>query len=191
MGSMQGCYVHEIETTILNIDRKVVEKKILSLGARKIFDGDVEALFFDYPDGRLRNQKVTIRLRKIGEKAFLTAKRPGELMSHTIKSRDEHEAEVSDFGTVKKILESTGLSVWLALRKHRTSYAIGKVHFEFDKHHDRYSFVPEYLEIEAPDEATLHKYAILLGFRKEDCTPWTILDIAKNMQSKGIKKSAN
>ncbi len=69
------------------------------------------------------------------------------------------------------------------MKKTRTSYELGDVHFEFDKHIDQYSHVPEFLEIEAKDEKTLYNHVEMLGFTKEDCKPWTILHIVENMES--------
>ena len=81
----------------------------------------------------------------------------------------------------KLILESLGLKEWLTLNKHRTTYVLDNVRFEFDKYHGQYEFVPEFLEIEAKDVETIYKYVKILGFKKEDCKPWTILDIVKNL----------
>ncbi|MBN2458045.1 CYTH domain-containing protein [Candidatus Woesearchaeota archaeon] len=177
----------EIEVKILDINRKEVVEKLISLGAKKIFDGEIYALFFDFPDktGKKntdnpeRNSKKTIRLRKMGDKVFLTIKEPIE--HDAVKIREEHEVEVSDFEKTRKILESLGLSEWLTMKKHRTSYLVEDVHFELDKHHDQYEYVPEFLEIEARDIDTLYRYVELLGFKREDCKPWTILDIADNL----------
>ncbi len=171
----------EIEVKILNIDRKKVEEKLISLGAKKIFDGKIQASFFDFPNKSIRNNKQTLRLRRVGDKTFLTFKNP--IPHNDVKIREEFEVEVSDFNKTKNILESLGLSEWLTMKKHRTTYILDNVRFEFDKHIDQYSFVPEFLEIEAKDIKTLYKYVELLGFKKEDCKPWTILDIVKNIYS--------
>lgn len=172
----------EIEIKILDINRKKVVKKLISLGAQKIFDGEINTSFFDFPDKTIRSDKKTVRLRKIGDKVFLAFKNP---ISHdTVKIKREYEIEVSSFDKTKKILESLGLSEWLNTKKHRISYALNDVRFEFDKYHDQYEFVPEFLEIEAKDIETIYKYVDLLGFKKEDCKPWTILDIVNNLSSK-------
>ncbi|MFP4641697.1 MAG: class IV adenylate cyclase, partial [Dehalococcoidia bacterium] len=168
-----------VEVKILNIDRNEVEEKLRSLGAEKEFDGEVHALFFDFPDKLITDDSGMLRLRKVGERTQLTFKRA--VSSDETKIRDEREVEISDFDTARDILQSMGLSVWLEMRKHRTTYSLLGVHFEFDKHHDQYEFIPEFLEIEAVDPDTVYKYAQTLGFKKDDCKPWTILDIVRNL----------
>ncbi|MBN2250833.1 MAG: class IV adenylate cyclase [Candidatus Altiarchaeota archaeon] len=167
----------EFEVKILGIDRKVVEDKLVSLGARKVFDGVVHALFLDHCDGRIGKAGDVLRLRKVGDRSFLTYKR---FVSHdSVKVREEHEVEVSDHDEAKSILEALDFTVSLEMRKQRTSYEISGVRFELDRYVDQYSFVPEFLEIEAKDEDTLYRYAELLGFRRGDCRPWTIIEIAE------------
>ncbi|MBD3314131.1 class IV adenylate cyclase [Candidatus Woesearchaeota archaeon] len=171
----------EIEVKILDIDKKEVEEKLVSLGAEKVFEGDVNALFFDFDDGSVRAAGKTIRLRKMGDKSFLTAKSP--VSQENVKIKEEYETEVSDFEEIRRILESAGMSVWLAMRKHRTTYRLDNVSFEIDKHNDQYSHIPEFLEIEAKDAKTIYKYAEMLGFNRDDCKPWTILEIDNNIKN--------
>lgn len=178
--------MREIEVKILDINRQKIEQKLLHLGAKKIFEGEIYALFFTKDDTPVEEDIHTIRLRKMGEKAFLTVKKK---INHPIaKVREEHEVEVSSFPETKKILEVLGFNLCKQMRKKRTSYALNKVHFEIDKHTDEYSYVPEYLEIEAPDLSTLYEYVTLLGYSKQDCKPWTILDIAEYLQQEKICK---
>ncbi len=171
--------MHEVEVKILNVDRNQLEAKLRSLGAEKEFDGEIHALFFDFPDQSIASSQGMLRLRKIGDRTQLTFK--NAISSDETKIRDEHEVDVSNFDTARSILQSMGLSVWLEMRKHRTTYSLADAHFEFDKHHDQYAFVPEFLEIEATESDTVYKYAQMLGFEKDDCKPWTILDIVENL----------
>lgn len=171
--------MQEVEVKILNIDRKRIEQKLRFLGAEKYFEGEIHALFFDFPTQSITNSQGMLRLRRIGERTELTFK--DAISSAETKVRNEREIEVSDFDTTKKILESLGLSVWLEMKKHRTTYSLPDARFELDKHHDQYEFVPEFLEIEASDPDTVYKYAQLLGFEEKDLKPWTILDIVKNL----------
>ena len=172
----------EIEIKILDIDRKKVEKKLLALGAKKTFDGEIYGLFYDYSDCSIRKAKGTMRLRKVGDKAFVTYKKFIE--NKRAKIRREYETEVSDFESMRMILESLGLKEWMRMEKHRTTYELIGVHFELDKHTDQYSYVPEFLEIEAKDLETLYEYVAALGYKKEDCRPWTIVEIAEYYSKK-------
>ena len=164
----------EIEVKILDINRQEIVEKLLSLGAKKVFDGEIHALFFDNQDGSIKKNNIVLRLRRMGDRFFLAFKR--RMPHEAAQNYEEYEAEVSNFDDTKKILDSLGFSVWLTMKKHRTSYQLEDVHFELDKHHDQFAFVPEFLEIEAKEIETVHKYAEILGFKKEDCLPWTILE---------------
>ena len=168
----------EIEVKILDINRKKVEERLVSLGAEKVFDGLIHGYFYDSPDSRVRRNKDTFRLRMVGDKSFITLKK--FVSDEGAKIRREYEVEVSDFDSAKSIIEGLGFSAWMEMRKRRTSYVLGDVHFELDKHIDQYSFVPEFLEIESKDVGTLYKYVGLLGYGKEDCRPWTIVEVARH-----------
>jgi adenylate cyclase, class 2 len=172
----------EIEIKILEIDRKELEKKLLSLGAKKSFDGEVCGSFYDYEDNSIRKAKDTMRLRKVGDKAYVTYKK--FLEDDRAKIRREYETEVSDYESARLILESLGLKEWMSMKKHRTTYELPGVFFELDRHTDQYSFVPEFLEIEAKDLETLYPYVEELGYKKEDCRPWTIVEIAEHYSKK-------
>ena len=173
----------EIEVKILDIDRKKVEKKLLVLGAKKTFDGEIYGIFYDFEDNSIRKAKDTMRLRKVGGKAFVTYKK--FLENERAKIRREYETEVSDYESARLILESLGLKEWMTMKKLRTTYELPGVHFELDKHTDQYSYVPEFLEIEAKDVETLYEYVAVLGYNKADCRPWTIVEIAEYYSKKG------
>jgi adenylate cyclase class 2 len=161
----------EIEVKILDIDRKKVERRLSKLGAKKISDMHLHALFFDFDNQTVRRAKNLLRLRKEGKNSVLTFK--GFVSNKGAKIRKEIEVEVSDFKKTKKILESVGLSIYAELKKRRITYELHGVHFEFDKYLGTYYFVPEFLEIEAKNLKTIFKYAKLLGFDKGDCKSWT------------------
>ena len=166
----------EIEIKILGIDRGSLEEKLIALGAEKVFDNEIHALYYDFPDDAVRNNGCTLRLRREGEKSVFTLKK--DLASTEAKVREEHEIEVSDFTGMKHLLETLGMRAWLEVKKHRTSYEFKGVRFEIDAYHDAYSYIPQFLEIEGHDIETIYAYAELLGFKKHDCKPWDILQVA-------------
>jgi predicted adenylyl cyclase CyaB len=168
--------MREVEVKIVGIDRKQVEAKLNSLGAIKTFDGDQVTLFFDYPGNPIAAAKNLLRLRKTADKTQLTFKRFIE--SRSLKIRDEYEVLVSDFESMRLILESLGLSPTKRMEKHRTSYTLnGGVEVEIDKYAGEYSHIPELLEIEAEDVGTVQLHAKLLGFQPEECKSWTTFDL--------------
>lgn len=166
----------EIEIKILGIDRVSVEERLVSLGAKKVFDGEIHALYYDFTNASLKNSGCALRLRLEGMKSVLCLKKFVE--SKEAKIREEYEIEVSDFNTMQYLLEGLGLKAWLEMKKHRTSYAFRGAHFELDEYHDAYNYIPRFLEIEGPDIETIYACAELLGFTKNDCKPWDILQVA-------------
>ena len=95
------------------------------------------------------------------------------------KVREETEVTVSDFDAMRSILKSIGFSPWLEMEKHRTTYALPGIHFEFDRYTGEFSFIPEFLEIEGPDIEAIYESAAALGFSREDCRPWDALQVAE------------
>ena len=178
--------MRETEIKILEIDREKVERKLRALGARKVFDDEIHALYYDDSSGSVRKRKGALRLRREGEKAVLTYK--GHVGDRGAKIRDEREVRVSDFDATRSILESLGFSVWLEMKKHRTSYRLRGGHFELDKYSGMYGYIPEFLEIEGPDVETVRSFARLLGFAAKDCKPWDSYRLAQYYSRRKKKK---
>ena len=166
----------EIEIKILGIDIPAVEKKLIALGAKKIFDGPMTAIYYDFPDSSIRGNGGTLRLREEGARTFFTLKK--DIESIEAKVREEHQIEVSDFNGMKRLLETIGLQSWISMKKHRTSYELREAHFEIDTYEDAFRYIPAFLEIEGSDIESVYAHAKLLGFSKNDCRPWDILQVA-------------
>jgi predicted adenylyl cyclase CyaB len=183
MRKSPGMYpvMYEIEIKILDIDRKKIEEHLISLGAKQVFDGEIHAVYYDSRDHSIKKSRNTVRLRREGAISVLTFKKHVE--DGDAKVREEREVEVSDFDAMRSILESIGFSPWLEMHKHRTSYKLEGVHFEFDKYRNAYEYIPEFLEIEGTDLQTVLKFAEILGFKKQDCKPWDALQVAKYYSS--------
>lgn len=164
-----------MEVKILNVNRAKIENKLLLLGARKVFDEDIEMFFFDFEDGSIRKAKSVMRLRREGKKNMLTFKKI--MCNQSVKIAEESAVKVSDLEIMKKILESIGLSVTGNMQKHRVSYQLDDTIFDFDCYKGELQYIPEFMEIEAANIETIYKYAKQLGFRVEDCLPWSINDL--------------
>lgn len=160
----------EIEVKILEINRAEVETKLGKIGAKKVFDGVVESWIFDFEDGSLKASKSFLRLRKQGEETYLTFKK--RISDEDAKIDDEHEVRVSDLEIMREIIDSLGFKELDYYKKKRTSYILDDVHFELEKLEGKYSFIPEFLEIEAPGVKVLYECVEKLGFKKEDCKSW-------------------
>jgi predicted adenylyl cyclase CyaB len=169
--------MHEVEIKVLDIDRADIETNLIALGAKKTFDGEIRAIYYDSPDHSIRKTWATFRLRKEGATAVLTYK--CHVADPDAKVREEKEVTVSDFDVMQGILEAAGFSAWLEMRKIRTTYELGRLHLEFDRYLDAYDYIPEFLEIEGTDVAEVYRCAEMLGFRKEDCRPWDAMQVAE------------
>jgi predicted adenylyl cyclase CyaB len=176
--------MQETEVKILEVNIKKIEQTLTSLGAKKVFDGDIQTLFFDFKDGRIIKAKDVLRLRKEQDKTEVTYKKVHE--TQTAKKAQEYTVEVSNREIMKKILEKLGLTVTESMQKHRVSYTLNHVRFDIDRYFGSYDYIPEFMEIEAENIGLIHKYAELLGFKAEDCLPWSTSEL---IQHYSIKKS--
>lgn len=167
----------EIEVKILEVNKEEIIKKLESLGAEKHFEGILEALFFDSKE-KLRNSGEVFRLRREGDKIFMTHKKKIDISK--AKVMDETEVEVSNFDEAKKIIEGLGFKVFRTLKKKRVSYKLGDVKFELDEYLDEHSFVPLFLEVEASNLDILKENVEKLGFSMENCKPWSTKDLIEH-----------
>ena len=165
----------ETEVKIIEVNKAKAEKTLTNLGAKKVFDGDIETLFFDFKKGTIIKQKNVLRLRKEQDKTELTYKKV--YFTPTAKTAEEYSVDVSSLETMEKILENLGLSVIESMQKHRVSYTLDGARFDFDRYSGRYGFIPEFLEIEAENTNLIYKYAALLGFKEKDCLPWSTTEL--------------
>ncbi len=174
--------MEEIEVKIIEVNRANVEKNLANLGAKKIFDGNIETLLFDFKKRTIVKQKNVLRLRKEHDKTELTYKKVH--FTPTAKIAEEYSVEVSSLEIMEKILENLGLSVIESMQKHRVSYTLDSARFDFDRYSGSYGFIPEFLEIEAENTNLIYKYAVLLGFKEKDCLPWSTAELIRHYSSK-------
>ncbi len=164
--------MQELEVKILEINREKVERKLVELGAQKIFDGDIRTLFFDFNDDRIQKAKDLLRLRTEEKgKIELTYKKVQK--TKIVKQAQETSVEVSNFEATQQILKYIGLYATEDMLKHRISYKLDNARFDIDLFLGNYEFIPEFLEIEAENIETIYKYVELLGFKANDCLPWS------------------
>jgi predicted adenylyl cyclase CyaB len=181
-----GSEMKEVEVKILEIDRGMIERRLDSLGASKTFEGDVETVFFDFPGNPIANANNLLRLRKIGDKTELTFKK--FIANESAKVRDEYEVLVSDFETMYFLLESLGLVAAQRMKKHRISYVLQSgVRVDLDRYMGEFSQIPDLMEVEAQDTATLHSHIKLLGFKPEEGKSWTTFDLVDHYSGKRVK----
>ena len=167
--------MQEIEVKILEINRSTVEAALVKMGAEKVFDGEMETFFYDFKDHSIVKAKNVLRLRRENMKVVLTFKKVAG--TQEAKIAQEYSVEVSDLGVMQKILEALGVVLMESMKKHRTSYELDGTYFDIDRYHGKYSYVPEFLEIEAESAQEIWRYAEVLGFKNDDCLPWSTKDL--------------
>lgn len=167
----------EIEVKILDVNREKIVKKLLKFGAEKILDETLLTKHFDTKENKLKNSKRMLRLRKAGNKKYMTLKIGNDISK--AKVCEEIETEIEDFELMQKIIEGLEYEVKWMTKKKRISYKIENVKFEFDKYLEDYNFIPEFLEIEASSVEEIYDWAKKLDFRKEDCKPWNFKKTVK------------
>ena len=175
----------EIEVKILEIDRKEVEERLTSMGAKKILDSEIQTIFFDFHDGKIIKAKDVLRLRREDNKVELTYKKVHT--TQITKEAEEYSVDVSSIEEMRKILENLGLHETENMLKHRVSYKLDNVRFDMDHYLESYSFIPEFMEIEAENPELIDYYAELLGFKPKDCLPWSTYDVIQYYSSKKEK----
>lgn len=170
--------MEELEVKILDVSREAVEARLGAAGAKLVFDGEMSAVFFDYPDGSIQAARNLLRLRREGDRVILTFK--GYVPGAIVKARLESEVEVSDFETTRAILQGLGLRPVRTVTKHRTAYELPGVRFAIDRHMGDLAYIPEFMEIEVDDRATLEGHTRLLGFSPADWRPWGLPELIEH-----------
>jgi len=176
---------HEIEVKILGINPNEIRKKLRKAGAKKAFEGVIEARFYDFPDNRVKKAGNHIRLRKFGsQKIELTFKKLKSRKKY--KHNEEIDLIVPDFESVHRFLTLVGLTKCKSYRKKRERYKLGNFQFEIDK----YPKIPHFVEIEAKSKdekkakKELEKAVKVLGYKMSDTKPWNGFEVIQYYKKK-------
>ena len=165
--------MNEFEIKFLGIDVAATTKRLIDLGAKKTFEGEIKPSFFMKKNSPMKAKGQSLRLRTKGDKTELTLKQ--RIKNKDAKLSIETEVLVSDYDTMKKILEKLGYKQTIKPSKHRTTYSLGKYNFEFDT----FPGLPTFLEVEAQSIDELKKAVQMVGFNMKDGKPWSGKDVVK------------
>ncbi len=149
----------EIEAKFYVIDLTVLEQRLISLGAELVQERVFERnLRFDEADGKLRQLRHVLRLRKDTQN-ILTFKGAAEV-GKDVSIRQEIEVVVDDFETTRRLLEALGFEVVMQYEKYRTTYRLMKTLVVLDE-------LPygQFIEIEGPNSSAIKKAASMLGLK--------------------------
>ena len=161
----------EIEVKFFVLSLKEIELKILEMGGtlfqERIFESNLR---FDTPDGRLRNLRHVLRLRKDKDN-ILTFKGAAEV-GKPVSIRQEIEVLVDDFNTTRTLLEGLGFEVVMEYEKYRTTYSLMDTQVVLDE-------LPygNFIEIEGQDGKSIQKVArnLNLNWKSRVMTSYTYL----------------
>jgi len=178
--------MEEIEVKFLNIDPVLMEKKLVGIGAKKIFEKMYKRRVFDYPDLRFNSRGSFVRVRDEGDKITLTFKQRLGVKTHDGKANDESmeeiEVNVSDFEKTAEILKKIGLEEKFYEENRRIRYQLDDIEFDIDF----WPLLEPYLEIEAPSWGKIDEAIKLLKLNPDDKK---IFSTYQAYQLKGINEN--
>ena len=161
---------NEYEITVLDIDIKEIEKKLIEIGAVKEGEYFQKRKLYNFHEeyrGRF------IRLRTNGTKTTLTIK--DKSAKKEIGSVKELEIEVSDFEKTNQIMNMLGYEHSMYQENKRTIYRLGDVEFDIDT----WPMIPTYLEIEGKSKEQVEEMIEKLGVDKKKLSLNKVSEIYK------------
>ena len=148
----------EYEARVLEIDHDEMIKQLEMLGAEKVFESLQQRYVYDL---KPKQENKWIRLRTNGEKTTLTIKSIEDL---TISGTKEQEIVVDDFEKTNEILETLGFKNRGFQQNKRIQYILDGVEIDLDK----WPLIPEYMEVEGPDEESVIRTLKKLGITQDE-----------------------
>ena len=167
--------MQEVEVKFLEVDGGSLTRKLLAIGAKKIFEGEVFAVYFEHPLGligsseqlRLRRKRDVVK----GDIVELTYKKDKE--KGKAKIADETEVKVSDYDAMHSLLRHLGFQEKRSQQKYRVSYQVKNFLYEFDTMPN----IPTFLEVEANSIKSLEEAVSLIGLSMENAKSWSGRDV--------------
>ena len=163
----------EKEIKILEVDTLCVVEKLLELWAEKTFDGHISDMYYDFHERvaykREESEKI-FRLRQKWDTSIYTVKhKKRELWGEEgVVVNEEYETIITDTRLFIKNLKEQGMTEVRKKEKHRMSYRIDGVAFDFDT----YEGIPTFLEIEGPSAKVIHNWIEKLLLQGRECLIW-------------------
>ena len=120
----------EVEIKARCYDKDSFIEKIVSAGAVYAETREEVDAYFDHPQRDFAQTDEALRLRRAGDKTYLTYK--GPKVSIKSKARLEEEIGVEDFDSIKNILLAVGFTEREKVVKLRSIYNYGKIEISID-----------------------------------------------------------
>lgn len=154
----------EIETQVLDIDKKNVIAKLRKLGAKEYPEVLQKRWVFNIKEGNKESISTGkwIRLRQVGKETTITYK---DKKGSGVKETEEIEVYVDDFDDAAKIFSKIpGFSGIFYQENKRKKFELKSMEFTLDT----WPLIPTYLEIEARNEKSLREGLRLLSLEGKD-----------------------
>lgn len=179
--------LQETEVKFLNINQDQIINQLKSLGAKKIFDGQIQTAYYDTKDKSLKKQHKTIRLRikksKTKSEIELTFKK--KIRNTEAKVMEEQNFIIKDLKTAHAFLKSINLIQSRTIpNKHRISYKLKDIQFELDT----YENYPVFLEIESDSIEKIKQAAKLLNLDFKEAKTFTANQLLKYFKENNLIK---
>lgn len=143
----------EVEAKAHAKDLDSIEKKILEMGGKLVWQGEEKDTYFAHPVRDFAKTDEALRVREEEGKYFLTYKGP-KLDSET-KTREEIAIRVDDFQSITDILKNLGFNEYGVVKKHRKKMLLGKYEVCLDSVGNLGEFVE--IEILTPSHLMSHE----------------------------------
>jgi adenylate cyclase class 2 len=151
---MASALEREIKLRFTNRDD--ARAAIVALGATLVRERRLQSdALFDTEDRQLSQRLAVLRIRRDGDRSFITFKNP--LPHRTMKLREEIETTVGDATVQARILQELGFRVWFRYEKYREEFTLDGVLAAIDE-----TPVGTFVELEGTDQG-ITAAALALG----------------------------
>ena len=148
----------EIEAKFTDIDPSSMREKLKTLGAKQEHPEILmRRKVFDYPDDRLQKISGWVRVRDEGDKITFSYK---QMNNRTLHGTKEVTVIVSDFEKTCGLLTVIGLEARSYQETKREKWIYNGTEVTIDT----WPWIPPFVEIEGPDEASVKRAAAGLDF---------------------------
>jgi adenylate cyclase class 2 len=150
---------HEIETKVLDIDQKEIEKKLSDMGAAKSRRTKLVVTWFRKVGVTEGKDEWFLRIRSYDDvKHEVTWKAKSEILG-TARKHKEINFLIAEPEKLADLFEETGLEKYAHQEKFRTTYTLKDWQFDIDE----YPKMPAFIEIEGRGEEHVKEAIKLLG----------------------------
>ncbi len=176
----------ELEVKVLNIDKKEMEERLVSIGAKYLVKEEQINTLIDTKTKNIENELDSyLRIRETknldtGEEQIIFTLKEN-ISREGIRENIEANTFISNKKTLIYILNRLGYEVVEEGYKERISYVYNDIRFDIDTW-DEKTYPYTYMEIEVKKKEDLDKAIRLLNIDKEQITTKSIVDLRKELE---------